>query len=196
MSCWLFCRRIEPSIFFANDSFSPESPFLKDFDDAPAFEAFFGCAVDFEAGSDCILFSHDSLSTRNRLGDQALSEFLTRHLDAELEQVKSEPSLVRSTKEENARGLSEGVPRMADIARELGLSVRSFHRRLADHGVSFQALAEETRREIAMSMLRDDTCPLSEIAFLAGFSEQSAFNRAFKRWTNQTPANYRRSLGR
>ena len=162
--------------------------------DAHLFEEFFGCAVEFEAKADGILLSNDSLKTPNKLGDQALSEFLTKHLDAELEQLQTAPSLVRTTKEEIARVLSEGLPKMADVARELGFSVRSFHRRLADHGVSFQTLAEETRREIALSMLRDQDCPLSEIAFLTGFSEQSAFNRAFKRWTDQTPASYRKSL--
>jgi AraC-like DNA-binding protein len=83
---------------------------------------------------------------------------------------------------------------MAEVARKLGLSVRSLHRRLADHGVTFQMLTEETRREIALVMLKDTAYPFSEIAFLTGFSEQSAFNRAFKRWTDQTPANYRKSL--
>ena len=162
--------------------------------DAQLFKDFFGCEVKFGAQADGILFSHSSLETKNKLGDLALSDFLTKHLDAELEHLNTEPSLVRTTKEEIARVLSEGLPKMADVARELGFSVRSFHRRLADHGASFQTLAEETRREIALSMLRDATCPLSEIAFLTGFSEQSAFNRAFKRWTNQTPANYRKSL--
>ncbi|MFY0617748.1 AraC family transcriptional regulator ligand-binding domain-containing protein [Shimia sp.] len=162
--------------------------------DAHLFEELFGCEVKFGAAADGILFSQDSLTIENKLGDFALSEFLTKHLEAELEQLKAEPSLVRTTKEEIARVLSEGLPKMADVARSLGLSVRSFHRRLADHGSSFQTLAEETRRDIAMSMLRDETCALSEIAFLTGFSEQSAFNRAFKRWTKQTPANYRKSL--
>ncbi|GAA6180035.1 AraC family transcriptional regulator [Shimia sp. NS0008-38b] len=162
--------------------------------DAHLFEELFGCEVKFGAAADGILFSQDSLMIENTLGDFALSEFLTKHLEAELEQLKAEPSLVRTTKEEIARVLSEGLPKMADVARSLGLSVRSFHRRLADHGSSFQTLAEETRRDIAMSMLRDETCALSEIAFLTGFSEQSAFNRAFKRWTKQTPANYRKSL--
>lgn len=162
--------------------------------DAHLFEDFFGCPVEFHASDDGILFSHAALETENRLGDRALSDFLTKHLDAELKQLSVEPSLVRTTKEEIARVLSEGLPKMADVARELGLSVRSFHRRLAEHGVNFQTLAEETRRELALSMLRDETCPLSEIAFLTGFSEQSAFNRAFKRWTNETPASYRRSL--
>lgn len=162
--------------------------------DAHLFDGFFGCAVEFGAEVDGIWFSNATLAIENKLGDQALSEFMTGHLEAELEQFKSEPSLVRTTKEEIANKLSEGLPKMSDIARELGFSVRSFHRRLADHGVSFQALAEETRREIAFGMLRDEGCPFSEIAFLTGFSEQSAFNRAFKRWTNQTPANYRKSL--
>ena len=161
--------------------------------DAHLFEDFFGCPVEFHAQDDGILFSQETLETENRLGDQALSDFLTQHLDAELEQISVEPSLVRTTKEEIARVLSEGLPKMADVARELGFSVRSFHRRLADHGVNFQTLAEETRRELALSMLRDENRPLSEIAFLTGFSEQSAFNRAFKRWTNETPASYRRS---
>ncbi|MEO9825137.1 MAG: AraC family transcriptional regulator ligand-binding domain-containing protein [Paracoccaceae bacterium] len=164
--------------------------------DAQLFEDFFGCEIKFRARADGILFSQSSLETENKLGDLALSEFLTKHLDAELEQLNTEHSLVRTTKEEIARVLSEGLPKMADVARELGFSVRSFHRRLADHGASFQTLAEETRREIALSMLRDVNCPLSEIAFLTGFSEQSAFNRAFKRWTNETPANYRKSLSR
>lgn len=162
--------------------------------DAHLFEEFVGCPVQFGATEDGILFSHDTLATENTLGDHALSDFLTKHLEAELQQLNAEPSLVRTTKEEIARVLSEGLPKMADVARELGLSVRSFHRHLADHGANFQTLAEDTRREIALSMLRDESCTLSEIAFLTGFSEQSAFNRAFKRWTNQTPASYRKSL--
>ena len=162
--------------------------------DAHLFEKFFGCPVVFNATADGILFSPATLETENKLGDRALSDFLTQHLEAELAQLATEPSLVQTTKEEIARVLSEGLPKMADVARELGFSVRSFHRRLADHGVNFQTLAEETRREVALSMLRDDKNALAEIAFLTGFSEQSAFNRAFKRWTDQTPASYRKSL--
>ncbi|MEM7719197.1 MAG: AraC family transcriptional regulator [Pseudomonadota bacterium] len=75
----------------------------------------------------------------------------------------------------------------------MGLSARSFHRRLADQGVRFQTLTEETRREIAMGMLRDERYTLSEIAFLTGYSEQSTFTRALKRWTGSPPANCRKA---
>ena len=93
-----------------------------------------------------------------------------------------------------AKSLSEGIPRVADVARTLGLSVRSLHRRLAQDGLSFRMLTEETRKELAEGLLRDERYSLSEIAFLTGFSEQSAFNRAFKRWIGRSPAQHRKLL--
>ncbi|MCY4333585.1 MAG: AraC family transcriptional regulator [Litoreibacter sp.] len=158
-------------------------------------EAYFGCPVHFSAENDAMLLSHESLLQPNLLGDEGITQFLVSHLDAELSQIDDAPALQKQTKNEIARALSEGLPKMSDIARRLGLSARSFHRRLAEHGVSFQSLTEETRREIAINMLEEERFALSEIAFLTGYSEQSAFNRAFKRWMGVTPAAYRRSLG-
>ena len=156
--------------------------------------AYFGCPVRFGADMDAMLLSKDALAEPNVLGDEGITQFLVSHLDQELAQIVDAPPLQSQTKGEIARALSEGLPRMADIARRLGLSARSFHRRLAEQGLSFQALTEETRREIAIGMLEDDRYALSEIAFLTGYSEQSAFNRAFKRWTGDTPANFRKAV--
>jgi AraC-like DNA-binding protein len=86
----------------------------------------------------------------------------------------------------------DATSRLRDAAR--GLSARPFHRRLSEHGMSFQALTEETRRDLAEGLLRDERHSLAEIAFLTGFSEQSAFTRAFKRWMGTTPATYRKGL--
>ncbi|MEM6694303.1 MAG: AraC family transcriptional regulator [Pseudomonadota bacterium] len=158
-------------------------------------EAYFGCPVHFGADKDAMLLDHHALSAPNLLGDEGITQFLISHLDQELAQIDDTPALPAQTKGEIARALSEGLPKMADIARRLGLSARSLHRRLADHGFSFQTLTEETRREIALGMLQEDRYALSEIAFLTGYSEQSAFNRAFKRWTGLTPAAYRKTLG-
>jgi len=157
-------------------------------------EAFFGCPVHFGADKDALLLSRQSLSEPNVLGDEGITQFLVAHLDQELAQIDDTPALQTQTKGEIARALSEGLPKMADIARSLGLSARSFHRRLAEQGLSFQTLTEETRREIAIAMLQEERYALSEIAFLTGYSEQSAFNRAFKRWMGITPATYRKSL--
>ena len=184
------CRQVSPDVF------APIEVFFKH--PAPKtkrhHEAFFECPVHFGADKDATLLSRESLLRPNLLGDAGITQFLVSHLDRELDEIDDTPSLAAQAKDEIARALSEGLPRMADVARRLGMSVRSFHRRLAEHGVNFQTLTEETRREISMGMLQNEGYSLSEIAFLAGFSEQSAFSRAFKRWTGQTPAQFRKSL--
>ena len=71
------------------------------------------------------------------------------------------------------------------------LSGRTLQRRLSDRGYSFQTLVDDSRRELAKRLLKETDYPLAEIAFLTGFSEQSAFTRAFKRWAGQTPRSFR-----
>jgi AraC-like DNA-binding protein len=152
---------------------------------------YFGCAVQFGADLDALLFSPETLAQPNILGDEGISRYLISHLDAELAEIAEEAPLVVRAKDTIAQALSEGTPRMADIARALGLSARSFHRRLSEHGMTFQTLTEDTRRDLAEGLLRDENHSLAEIAFLTGFSEQSSFTRAFKRWVGTTPASYR-----
>ncbi|MEL7117150.1 MAG: AraC family transcriptional regulator [Pseudomonadota bacterium] len=159
-------------------------------------EDYLRCPIAFGAPYDALLCSQASLAEPNRLGDAGISAYLSGHLEVELSEMRDDTSLVAQAKDTIARSLSEGAPKMADVAGRLGLSVRSFHRRLADHGVTFQALTEETRRELAEGLLQDDAHSLAEVAFLTGFSEQSAFSRAFKRWVGLTPASYRKDRGR
>jgi AraC-like DNA-binding protein len=161
-----------------------------------AHEDWFGCPVRFGADLDAILFSRQTLAQPNILGDVGISRYLVSHLDKELSEIADEAPLVARTKDAIAQALSEGPPKMAEIARGLGLSARSFHRRLSDHGMSFQTLTEETRRELAEGLLRDEGHSLAEIAFLTGFAEQSSFTRAFKRWVGMTPASYRKARAR
>ncbi|MEM9628098.1 MAG: AraC family transcriptional regulator [Pseudomonadota bacterium] len=157
-------------------------------------EAYFGCPVIFGSDRDALLISKESMDRANRLGDQGITQFLIGHLDRELSEVAGMMSITDQTKDVIARSLSEGLPKMDEVSKRLGLSARSLHRRLADRGLTFQALAEDTRRELAEGLLRDERYSLAEIAFLTGFSEQSAFNRAFKRWAGDTPSSYRKEL--
>ena len=69
---------------------------------------------------------------------------------------------------------------------------RTLQRRLKDQGVEFKALVDDTRRLFALPYLRNRNHTLAEIAYLLGYSEVSAFNRAFRRWTGSTPSDYRR----
>lgn len=154
-------------------------------------EKYFGCPVNFQSEMDAILVSSDALSQPNRLGDEGISAFLLGFLDEELKKFGSEQSLPQKVKRVIAQLLSDGLPNMSDIARRFGLSQRTLHRRLGEEGITFQTLLDDARRELAMGLLVNSDYSLAEVSFLTGFSEQSAFNRAFKRWSEQTPASYR-----
>ncbi|MEZ5721346.1 MAG: AraC family transcriptional regulator [Paracoccaceae bacterium] len=156
-----------------------------------AHEAYFGCKVRFGSDRDALLISSAAMETPNRLGDKGITRFLVDHLERELDELVDTRPLTDRTRDVIARALSEGLPKMGDVARRLGVSARSLHRRLADEGLTFRTLTEDTRREIAEGLLREEQYSIAEIAYLTGFSEQSAFNRAFKRWTGETPARFR-----
>jgi len=74
------------------------------------------------------------------------------------------------------------------------MSERSLQRRLAEESVRFEALTDDVRREMAARYLADRKVAIAEIAYLLGYSEPSAFHRAFKRWTGSTPAEARQRL--
>jgi AraC-like DNA-binding protein len=88
--------------------------------------------------------------------------------------------------------LPHGEPAQDDIARALHLSVRSLQRKLAEQGTTFQALLDGTRKELALSYLRDRDYSVSEVTYLLGFSDTSSFSRACKRWTGQLPSEIRK----
>jgi AraC-like DNA-binding protein len=85
-------------------------------------------------------------------------------------------------------------PQMDAVARSLGISVRSLRRRLDEEGVSYTSLLNEARATVAKRMLEDSSRSIYETAYAMGFSDPSAFHRAFKRWTGMTPTQYRESL--
>jgi len=156
-----------------------------------AHERYFGCPVHYASDRDALSISAEALAQPNRLADDGISRFLASHLEAEMQSVGKDTSVQTLVEREVSRSLSEGVPKMADVARRLAVSERTLHRRLSESGFSFRALVETTRRHVAENLLRESRFSLSEVAFLTGFSEQSAFNRAFKRWTEQTPTTFR-----
>ncbi len=160
-------------------------------EDADVFTKFFGCVPEFGADVDGITFARETMNCPNLIGDAALSAFLVQHLDAESAAVRLEESFAQQVLARIRTSLSDGAPVAATLASDLGVSERTFHRRLADEDKTYRGLVEQTRKTLAENLLREKARPLAEIAFLTGFSEQSAFSRAFKRWVGQTPAEYR-----
>ena len=83
------------------------------------------------------------------------------------------------------------APDMVMVARDLGMSVRSLRRRLKEEGVSYKAILDEAFGTVATRMLSDSSQSIQETAHAMGFSDATAFHRAFKRWTGMTPGEYR-----
>ncbi|MBK5001140.1 AraC family transcriptional regulator [Pseudomonas sp. S31] len=86
-------------------------------------------------------------------------------------------------------------PTLAALAQQQGLSASTFRRQLEREGRSYQQIKDEVRRAMAFERLREGVLSIAEIAEQTGFQEPSAFHRAFKKWTGQSPGSYRARLG-
>jgi AraC-like DNA-binding protein len=89
------------------------------------------------------------------------------------------------------RHLQDGEPQRPKTATILGMSERTLQRRLAEEGTSFQRLLDDTRRELAQHYLGQSNISLTDITYLLGFSDQSSFFRAARRWFGNSPRDYR-----
>ena len=87
--------------------------------------------------------------------------------------------------------LPRGNTTQESVAKALNMSSRSLQRKLADDGKSFRQLLINTRKELALQYLRQETIPVLEVGYQLGFTEPANFTRAFKQWTGQPPATFR-----
>ena len=160
--------------------------------DADRYAGFFGCPVRFGRGRDEIVLPAASLDQPNRLGDHAVCDFLTRHLDDDAGAGPAAASVRARLLHHIADRLEEGPPQAGDVARRMGMSERTLYRRLSDEGVTYRDVLHEAQIGLARRLLADGACSIAEIACRTGFAEQSTFTRAFKRRVGHTPARYRR----
>jgi AraC-like DNA-binding protein len=158
--------------------------------DPKPYLVLFRCPVIFGTTADSFLLAYADADMRlpsaNRQLATQFDTILTEHL-ARLAQ----DDLPTRCKAFLLGHLTSGVPSEAELARELGLSQRSLQRRLSEQGLSFKQLVDATRHELALRYLDDPRTLMTEITFLLGFSEQSAFARSFRRWQGQSPSAYR-----
>lgn len=158
-----------------------------------AHERFFGCPVYFATDRDAIHVSEETLNIPNRQADTSISNFFDTKLEEEVSKIENESSLEHRVRSIVSESLCEGIPMLHDIARHLGMSGRTLQRRLSELGFSYQSLIDDARRQMAKHLLVQTDLSLAEITFMTGFSDQSAFTRAFKRWAGQTPRLFRSS---
>ena len=154
------------------------------------FEAYFRCPIWFEAEENSLLLPHEwmkrPLPMANpqlaRQNDLVVVEYLSRFDGARVaEKVRAE--LISR--------LPAGEPLRADVATALHMGEKTLQRRLRDESTSYQEILDEVRRDLAQQYLREGPMSVCEVTFQLGFSDQSSFTRAFRRWTGKTPGEYR-----
>ena len=148
----------------------------------------FGCKVSFGSDADEVVYPRlaDTIASVN--ADPHLNSLLVRYCEEALSNRRVHSDAWR-LKVENAIVplLPHGQAKIGEIAKTLGVSTRTLARLLASEGCTFSEILEAMRLDLAKSYLRDQNMQTSEVAWLLGFAEASAFSHACKRWTGKTP---------
>jgi AraC-like DNA-binding protein len=148
----------------------------------------FGCAVSFGSDVDEVIYPRTANSMATVNADTYLNALLVRYCEEALSSRREQSGAWR-LKVENAIVplLPHGQAKIDEIAKTLGVSTRTLARLLASEGCTFSGILEALRLDLAKSYLREQNLQTSEVAWLLGFAEVSAFSHACKRWTGKTP---------
>jgi AraC-like DNA-binding protein len=124
--------------------------------------------------------------------DSTLCDLLDEHAQALLDRLPHNDSTADRVRATIADELASGDPTAEHVSEALGMSPRTLRRRLKDEGTSHQQLLDGVRKELARSYLAEGKLGVAEVAFLLGFSDPSAFHKAFRRWTGRSPGEWLR----
>lgn len=124
-------------------------------------------------------------------GDAALYAFLEEHAVAALASRPKSDDLIDKLRHFIKEALKQGEPNVERLATRLNMSGRTLQRRLSDLKTSFQEVLDHVRFDLARAYLKDLRLDVSQIAYLLGYSELRAFDRAFRRWADKSPSEWR-----
>ncbi|MBA5604060.1 AraC family transcriptional regulator [Duganella sp. FT3S] len=159
--------------------------------DVAPYAVLFRCPVLFGQEATRVCFPRQLLDLPLRRADPALVAMLERQVQASLEALPGPDHMLQAVRRCISSHLLDGEAMLDQVAQELHVSGRTLRRWLQARGWSFRNLLEDTRRRLAEHYLRDTPLSLPEVALLLGYSEQSAFNRAFMNWCGMTPRRWR-----
>jgi AraC-like DNA-binding protein len=152
---------------------------------------FFVCPVNFGKEEISFICQTDILKQPLIGGNPLLTQSHEKMLDDYLSRLDKN-DVVQLVKNNIYEMLPSGTPSQNDIAKQIGMSLRNLQRKLIQQDSCYRDLLEETRKKLALEYITQAHLSLSEVGYLLGFANIGNFNRAFKRWTNCAPGEYRR----
>ncbi len=181
---WVTDTNLSPShIYFSHPAPQNTQP----------YQQFFNCPVEFDAEFNALEINASLLGTPLKKPDKTIKGRLILHAEERLEDIDEPQTFLKVIKRYIKETLPKETPELTDAAAIMELTPRTLQRRLKNKGMHFSAVIEETRNELAFQYLADTKNTMADITFLLGFSEQSAFSRAFKRRTGKSPGEYRKT---
>jgi AraC-like DNA-binding protein len=162
-------------------------------DDSSEHQRFFRAPLRFAAGTNSMIFDRTDAARPMQAADEALSSIVRRRLDKVLteREVRASAPLAERVRHLIVTQLGHAPLTPDAVARTLAVSRRTLSRRLADEGTSFRAILDGVRREFACALLQDRSLSIGDITFFLQYSEAAVFTRSFRRWTGQTPREFR-----
>lgn len=158
-------------------------------------ERIFGVKPTFGADVSTMVLRTESVNRPILAADAALSRIVNAHAESLLQaKPPGEFQLTAEVRRHLEVRLSDGVPRLASVAKQLHMSQRSLQRGLHSEGTRFTELVDRVRKDMALRYVGERKLVLGEVAYLLGFTEPSTFHRAFRRWTGVTASAMRRRV--
>lgn len=160
------------------------------------YQQFFAAEVRFDAPRNQLLFASDYLALGCLDANPEMHQLHREFADSLLSKSAQQSALTAQTRNLIRRQLAEGqgCVRREQIAEAVGLSLRTLQRKLGQLGTNFQDIYDQTRREVCLQLIQQGRLSFGEITFQLGFSNQSAFQKAFKRWMGVAPSHYRQQI--
>ncbi len=163
-------------------------------DDVSEHLAMFRAPLLFDCPTNAIVVEREFYESSVPAADPRLYQIMRQYIDDVLSKMPRLDDRLSAIRKAIAEAMRERSPSLQAVARTLATSPRTLQRELKPYHLSFKNLLDDTRRQFALEYLKDPSNTLTQVAFLLGYSEVSAFNRAFRKWTGNTPLQYRRSF--
>ncbi|MFT3749433.1 MAG: AraC family transcriptional regulator ligand-binding domain-containing protein [Agriterribacter sp.] len=150
------------------------------------YRNFFGCDVLFNKEANRIIASKESVSTAIRTSDQSMFD-LFNSIVADKQSLLATNSMAENVKHVLFMQFKGRIPTIEEAATALNTSARNLQRKLLQENTSFRDIAGAVRKEIALQLMQNPAIKISEVSDILGYSDLTAFRKAFKSWTNATP---------
>lgn len=166
--------------------------------DTHCYDRFFQCELLFNREKTAVYFSHDLLGMPLRRAHDQMQSVIASELDRQLTELRSTQSTNNSSIDRVRKlisiGIQSGNLSQQVVARKMNTSERGLQRHLQGFGLTFRELCDQERKKLVGTYMRNPSLSLVDVSLLAGFSDQSSFHRAFRRWFGCPPSVMRGAL--